>query len=221
MKTDQINSDSASSYFIQEHSAIIRIWHWLTFIIISGSIITVLINSTMTNQRANIPMVQEQLKSKDIVVNADQAFAVTREYEDKFWGIHKLLGYSLAFLFISRILIELTQPGDEKIKTRIKKALGLFRKKEEDWKEYRHYLIVKYSYLLFYLLLFCMAITGLELAFGRELGFSREFSRTIREIHSLGQYLMYAFVAIHLCGVLIADNTTNKGLVSGMINGNK
>ena len=64
-------------------------------------------------------------------------------------------------------------------------------------------------------------IDDLELAFGRELGFSRDFSKTIREIHSLGQYLMYAFVVIHLCGVLIADITTNKGLVSGMINGNK
>ena len=221
MRTDQINSGSTSSYFIQEHSVMIRVWHWLTFIIISGSMITVLINSTMTNQRKNIPMVQEQLKSRDIVVTEDQAFAVTREYEDKFWGVHKLLGYCLAFLLISRIIIELTQPGDEKINTRIKNALGLFRKKEGDWKEYRHYMRVKYIYLLFYILLFCMAITGLELAFGRELGFSRDFSRTIREIHSLGQYIIYAFVVIHLCGVLIADITTNKGLVSGMINGNK
>lgn len=221
MEPNEVKSGSGTSYFIQEHSAIIRIWHWLTFIIISGSIITVLINSTMTNQRKNIPMVQEQLKSRDVVVTEDQAFAVTREYEDKFWGIHKLLGYSLAFLFISRVIIELTQPGGEKINSRIKNALGLFRKKEGDWKESRHYLRVKFSYLLFYLLLFCMAITGLEMAFGRELGFSREFSRTIREIHSLGQYLIYAFIILHLCGVIIADNTNNKGLVSGMINGNK
>lgn len=221
MKSNQINSVSTTSLFIQRHSVIIRTWHWLTFLIISGSMITVLINSTMTNQRKNIPMVQEQLKSRDIVVTEDQAFAVTREYEDKFWGIHKLLGYGLAFLLISRVVIELTQPGDEKIRARIKNALGLFSEKEGNWKEYRHYLIVKYSYLLFYLLLFCMAIAGLGLAFGRELGFSRELHGTIREIHNFGQYLMYAFVVVHLCGVIIADNTNNKGLVSGMINGNK
>jgi Ni/Fe-hydrogenase 1 B-type cytochrome subunit len=221
METNQFSSGRGSSVFIQKHSAMIRIWHWLTFLIISGSMITVLINSTMTNQRKNVPMVQEQLKSKDVIVTDDQAFAVTREYEDKFWGVHKLLGYCLAFLLISRMVIEVSQPNNEKIQVRIKNALGLFRKKEGDWKENRHYLRVKYSYLLFYLLLFCMAITGLELAFGRELGFPREFSRAIREIHSFGQYLMYAFVLIHLCGVLIADNTNNKGLVSGMINGNK
>jgi Ni/Fe-hydrogenase 1 B-type cytochrome subunit len=221
MTSNEFKTDAGQSYFIQTHSVIIRIWHWLTFLIISGSMITVLINSTMTNQRKNIPMVQEQLKSRNIVVNEDQAFAVTREYEDKFWGIHKLLGYGLAFLLISRIIIELTQPGDEKINTRIKNALGLFRKKEGDWKEYRHYLRVKYTYMLFYLLLFCMAITGLCMAFGRDLGIPREIGRTLREIHSFGQYFMYAFVIVHLCGVIIADITTNKGLVSGMINGNK
>jgi cytochrome b561 len=221
MASNEFKTGSGQSYFIQKHSAMIRIWHWLTFLIISGSIITVLINSTMTNQRKNIPMVQEQLKSKNIVVTEDQAFAVTREYEDKFWGIHKLLGYALAILLISRVIIELTQPGDEKINKRIKNALGLYRKKEGDWKEYRHYLRVKYSYLLFYILLFCMAVTGLCMAFGRDLGIPREIGRTIHEIHSFGQYFMYAFVIIHLGGVLIADITNNKGLVSGMINGNK
>jgi len=221
MKSYENQLETGSSYFIQEHSVMIRIWHWLTFIIISAIIITVLLNSTLFNQRKNISMVQDQLKEKGLTVSEDQAFAVTREYEDKFWGIHKLLGYGLAFLLISRVVIELTQPGDEKIRTRIKNALGLFRKKEGDWKEYRHYLIVKYSYLLFYLLLFCMATTGLGLAFGRELGFSRGLHGAIKEVHSLGQYLMYAFVIIHLCGVIIADNTNSKGLVSGMINGNK
>src|SRR5664279_1143136 len=115
METNQINSTTVPSFFIQEHSMMIRIWHWLTFIVISGIILTVLINSTLTNQRKNIPMVQEQLKSRNIIVTEDQAFAVTREYEDKFWNVHKLFGYSLAFLLISRVIIELTQPGEETV----------------------------------------------------------------------------------------------------------
>ena len=221
MKSYENQLETGSSYFIQEHSVMIRIWHWLTFIIISAIIITVLLNSTLFNQRKNISMVQDQLKEKGLTVSEDQAFAVTREYEDKLWGIHKLLGYGLAFLLVSRIFIEIVLPGGEKIPFRIKKALSIFKKKEGDWKEYRHYLMVKYSYLLFYILLFCMAVTGLGLAFGRELGFSRQLHGTIKEIHSFGQYLIYAFVLIHLGGVIIADNTKNNGLVSGMINGNK
>lgn len=66
-----------------------------------------------------------------------------------------------------------------------------------------------------------MALTGLSLAFGGELGFSRDLRGTIKDIHSIGQYFMYAFVFFHLCGVIIADNRKGKGLVSGMINGNR
>jgi cytochrome b len=65
-----------------------------------------------------------------------------------------------------------------------------------------------------------MALTSLGLAFGRELGVSGGLHVTIKEIHSIGQYLMYSFVIIHLCGVVIADNRKAKGLISGMINGN-
>lgn len=217
----QTNPKTSSSYFMQEHSASVRIWHWLTFIIISGSLITVLLNATLMNQRSNIPLVQDQLKAQGVSVTENQAFAITREYEDKLWGVHKVLGYGLAFLLMSRILIELFLPAEEKIRLRFRKALGLYRKNNLEIKEYRHYLSVKTSYLLFYLLLFFMALTGLGLAFGRDLGFSKELHGTIKEIHAFGQYLIYAFVFIHFCGVILADNKKSKGIVSGMINGNK
>jgi len=220
MKTDQSNAATVPSLFIQQHSVMIRIWHWLTFIVISGSIITVLINSTIMNPRSNVALVQDQLKSKGATVTEEQAFSVSHEYEDKFWGVHKLLGYGLAFLVFSRIIIEIVQPGDEKISSRMKSVLGLYRQSDGDKKEYRHYLRVKISYLLFYILVVCMALTGLGLAFGRNLGFSREMHGTIKEIHSFGQYLIYAFITFHIGGIIIGENRKTRGVVSGMINGN-
>jgi acetyl esterase/lipase/cytochrome b561 len=214
-------SDAGSSYFIQEHSVPVRIWHWLTFILITATIVTVLLNSTLMNQRANIPVVQNILKEKGVTVNEDQAFAVTREYEDKSWGVHKWIGFGLSFLLLSRIVIELTQPGDEKIRSRFKKAMGLYKLNDSNKTEYRHYLGTKLSYIVFYILLFCMAITGLCLAFGRDLGIPRELHDTIKEIHGFGQYIMYGFVFIHICGIVISENQKAKGIVSGMINGNK
>jgi cytochrome b len=64
-------------------------------------------------------------------------------------------------------------------------------------------------------------LTGLGMAFGRNFGFSREIFRGMKNIHAFLQYLMYAFVLIHLAGVIIAENGKIKGLVSGMINGNR
>jgi cytochrome b len=179
-----------------------------------------MLTSNLLNQRNNIISVQDQLKSKGISVTEDQAFAVTREYEDKIWGVHKLLGYGLAFLIFSRIIIELMQPAEEKLVSRINNALGLYRLNNVNRKEYGHYLRIKIGYILFYLLLFCMAITGLGLAFGRELGFSRELHGVLKEIHSIGQYLVYAFVAFHIGSIIIGENRKLKGIVSGMINGN-
>lgn len=209
-----------SSPFLQRHSVLIRIWHWATFLIISGSMITVLINATMLNPRDNITLVQTQLKAKGVNVTDEQAFAVSHQYEDKMWDVHKLLGYGLAFLLASRLIIELIQPKEEKLRSRIKKVGSSFKLNDENSAQYRHYLYVKRLYLLFYLILLLMAITGLGLAFGHELGFTRQTHNTLKTIHSLFQYFMYGFVFIHLCGVVIAENTKDKGIVSGMINGN-
>lgn len=220
MAQENISQGIESSLFIQKHSALIRIWHWVTFLVLSASMITVLINSTMLNPGDNIGLVQNQLKEKGVTVSEEQAFAVSHEYEDKMWNVHKLLGFGLAFLLVSRVLIELSLPKEEKIRTHYKSVMGLFKLNDENKAEYRHYLNVKRIYLLFYMILLLMALTGLGLAFGRDLGFTREIRNTIKTVHGILQYCMYAFVLIHLIGVVIAENGKIKGVVSGMINGN-
>ena len=221
MAHQNISSNSETSIFIQSHSASLRIWHWLTFLFITGSVITVLLVSTLFSQRDNIKLVQDQLQSKGVTVTEDQAFSVTREYEDKLWGVHKLIGYGLAFLFLGRIVIEFTQPKEERIQNRLKQAKGLRAKNDANKADYTHYLRVKMSYSIFFLLLLCMVLTGLGMAFGRDLGFTRQVFGGLKNIHAFIQYLMYAFIVIHLAGVIIAENGKIKGLVSGMINGNR
>jgi len=221
MDHKNISQGIESSPFIQKHSTLIRIWHWVTFLVLSASMITVLINSTMLNPRDNVGMVQNQLKEKGLTASEQQAFAVSHEYEDKMWDVHKWLGFGLAFLLATRVLIELVQPAEEKIRARIKNAMGLLKLNDENKAQYRHYLNVKKVYTLFYIILLLMALTGLGLAFGRDLGFTREIHDAVKTIHSILQYCIYAFVLIHLIGVVIAENTKDKGIVSGMINGNK
>jgi Ni/Fe-hydrogenase 1 B-type cytochrome subunit len=221
MTQKNISSIPESSHFLQQHSVMIRIWHWLTFIILSAVMITVLLNSTLMNQRKNAVMVQDLLKAKGVTVTSDQAFAVSREYEDMMWNLHKQLGYGLAFLFITRILIELVVPGEEKVYSRVKKAMGLYKQNEANKSEYRHYVWVKRGYLLFYTFLFIMILTGIGLALGRDVSFIGKIHREIKTVHSVCQYFMYAFVLLHLFGVIINENSNAKAIVSGMIHGNK
>ena len=221
METRNSSLNQTGSPFLQQHSAPLRVWHWLTFVFIMGSIITVLFNSTLLSPRDNVKMVQEQLQRKGITVTDDQAFAVSHEYEDKMWDVHKLIGFGLAILFLSRIVIEFTQPKDEKIQHKLKRVKELQQKNDGHKAEYMHYLRVRLSYTIFFLLLFGMVLTGLGMSFGRDFGFSRELFRGIKNVHSIIQYLIYAFILIHLSGVIIAENGKIKGIVSGMINGNQ
>lgn len=214
-------TNNESSIFIQKNSPAIRIWHWLTFIVVTSLIVTVLLASTVLNPRENIPLVQNVLKEKGVTVSNEQTWAVTHLYDDKMWDLHKLLGYALSFLFLSRILAELTQPKDQRFGFRLNHARTAFKKEGSDKKEWRHYLIVKYGYSLFYLLLFAMVTTGLLIAFGGDLGIAGPVRHTIKEVHAFIQYLIYAFVVFHLGGVILADIGKAKGIVSGMINGGK
>jgi Ni,Fe-hydrogenase I cytochrome b subunit len=206
--------------FLQSHSLTIRIWHWITFILIALVIITVILNSTLLNPRKNAGAVQKQLQEQGVVITERQSFFVAHQFDDKLWDLHKLLGFGIAIMLALRILGEFLLPKEERIRTRMRSALNLFKSGSADKADYRHYLIIKYTYLLFYILLFYMVVTGLALAFEHQLRLPGNINHTIKDIHGAGQWVMYAFVLFHIGGVILSDLGKAKGIVSGMINGN-
>ncbi|MFN8241762.1 MAG: cytochrome b/b6 domain-containing protein [Bacteroidales bacterium] len=209
------------SPFLQPHSAIVRIWHWLTFILILISIFTVIINSTLLDPRANGKVVQEQLIGQNISLDDRQSFFIAHHFDDQLWNLHKYIGIGIAFLLLVRIAAEFSIPAEERTRTRLLSALKTYRSDKEGNKEYRHYLIVRTSYTLFYILLLFLSISGLIIAFGRNIGIEAQAVRSFKELHETGQWLVYAFVIFHIGGVVISETGKVKGIVSGMINGNK
>ena len=213
-----ISTGTVTSFFLQKHSALLRVWHWLVFLVLTASMITVLLGSTVLRTRNNVAMVQEQLKAKGITVTTAQAKSVAHEYSDKMWILHTYLGYALGILLLCRIFIETAQPGDEKFGNRLRSAMALRKRNDLTGREAQHYVMVKRGYLIFYLLLLIMALTGLVLAF-EDVDFLRPIHGAASTIHQVVQYGMYAFVVLHTCGVILADLGKDKGIVSGMING--
>jgi Ni/Fe-hydrogenase 1 B-type cytochrome subunit len=220
MELQEQTTETRVNPFLQSHSGLIRIWHWLTFIVIALIIITVLLNSTVMNPRKNAAPVQNQLKEQGITIDDRQAFFVAHHFDDQLWDLHKILGIGLSVLLLLRIVSEFLIPADERIRLRLKSALTGYRAKGDDMKDQRHYLIVRISYTLFYLLLAIIVLTGLSMVFGGQLGISRELNHSLREFHGACQWVMYAFVLLHIGGVILADLGKAKGVVSGMINGN-
>ncbi len=198
----------------------IRLWHWITFWAISASLVTVILGSTLFRTKNNVTMVQAQVEGKGGSVTSQQARAVAHEYSDKLWNAHRYIGFVLCFLFLSRLVIEAALSKEQKLSVRIRRAMKPGSGELSYLNDRRHFLLVKWGYVLFYLLLFTMAITGLGLAF-EDVGLFRTYHGAISAVHSFTQYLIYLYILFHIAGVIRAEFTENKGLVSAMINGGK
>jgi len=204
----------------QRHSAVIRIWHWSFFIILTASLVTVGLASTLFRTRNNISMVQTQLQKKGVAINPDQARAVAHEFNDKLWALHTWLGYILCFFVVARIIIECVEPSTERLNRRLKAALAFRSSSPQERGEQQHYLLVKRSYLVFYAAIAVMALTGLVLAF-ENVALFKEWRAPVKQLHAFVQYVIYGYVLLHLAGVIRADLGQFPGIVSSMINGRK
>ena len=203
---------------VKKHSLGLRLWHWLSLLVISGSLITVLINSTLITRENTVPLVTSELAQQHVTVNAEQARSVGHALEDQVWGIHIYFGYALAALLLFRIVLEFFQLADQKFIRKMKVAYAQYRLTKQN-RMARHELAVKSLYSLFYLLLITMAITGLFLAFEDFFEPFKSIRHDVKEVHGFCMYLILGFIALHVGGVLLAEGRKEKGLVSDMING--
>ena len=205
---------SSSSFFVAAKPLSVRLWHWLAVILMLGTITTVLLNYTLFKTRNNIAMVQEQVKSEGGSITEKQARSVAHEYSDKLWMVHKCIGFGLSFLLLCRIVAEITMSKEKKLRTRIQQAINIPIKSTES----KHYLWVQYGYVVFYLMLMMMALTGLVLAF-EDWQWLDVVHRPAKQIHGFLQYGFYAYAVLHIAGTIRADLTNYGGIVSRMING--
>jgi len=204
---------------IKKHSASIRLWHWLNVIIISGSLITVLINATLTNKKSTTPVIKKELASSGLAITDKQAGAVAHAISDNTWGVHIYFGYGLAVLLFFRIVLEFFQLADQKFIRKMRLAYMQFKAVKKNRELALHELTVKGIYSFFYITLIVIVVTGLSLAFEDELTMLTPYRHTIKNVHGFCMYLVIGFIIVHLAGVLLAEFRKDKGIVSDMIHG--
>jgi Ni,Fe-hydrogenase I cytochrome b subunit len=203
---------------IKKYSASLRLWHWANAIVITGSLLTVLLNSTLTDGRSNSALIQNQLKDAGASVTNEQARAAAHALSDKVWDVHVYFGYCLAALLLFRLIAEFFQLADQKFIRKLRSIYRQYKSASGDRKIIRHDFVVKTLYAVFYLLLIIMVITGLCLAFEDDIAVLKKI-HAIREIHGFCMYLVLAFIIVHLAGVFLAERKDSRGIVSDMING--
>jgi len=202
----------------KRYSSSLRFWHWGNAIVITGSLLTVLVNSTVLAGWPTRTFVIDNLKKSGTTVTEDQVRSLVGGLRDRVWDIHVYFGYFLAALLVFRLIYEVFAK-DKKLARQIKGAYNLYRTGQNRLIA-RHELVVKSLYATFYLLLIIMAATGLCLAFDDDIPALHKM-HWIKEVHGFCMYLVLAFIVVHLVGVFLAERKDSKGIVSDMINGGK
>lgn len=216
---EPVRADLQHPERIKKYSAPLRCWHWANAVIMSGSLITVLINSTLTGRRNISAVVQQELKTGTGEI-AQQGKGISHALSDQVWGVHTWFGYALAALLLFRLLLESFQLTDQKFVRTLKAAYTQFRVAKKNRELARHEPAVKSLYAVFYLLLIISVVTGLLLAFEDLLGPFKSIRHSV-EVHGFCMYLLIAFIVVHLAGVLLAERKDGAGIVSDMINGGR
>jgi Ni/Fe-hydrogenase 1 B-type cytochrome subunit len=216
---EPVKQDLAHPQQIKKYSFSLRLWHWLNALVITGSLLTVLINSTLLDGKGNSAFIKETLQKSGAIITDDQANGVSHDMGDQVWGIHIYFGYALVALLVFRIILEFFQLADQKLIRTMKNAYRQYLTTKQQRELARHEMVVKTIYAIFYLLLIIMALTGLFLAFEDFFEPYKSIRHSVKEVHGFVMYLILGFIVIHLAGVLLAERKDSKGIVSDMING--
>lgn len=197
----------------------LRLWHWLNATVLLGSISTVVLRKTFFNVRSNAATIAQEVQKAGGVISDKGAHEIALHLRGQMWHWHFYFGFTLAGLLVFRLLVWLFS---EKKGSRSEffQAWKMAKVPEEiGRKKALHYNIVKTSYAAFYLCLIYMASSGLTMYFSRDLGLSRPFVHSLKEIHETLLWFFVAFIVFHVGGVIYQELFGEKGLVSEMIHG--
>jgi cytochrome b561 len=187
---------------IIKYSKVYRIIHWAIAVSFMLLLITIFLRLTWMNKFNVADIIKDYLIGTGQNLSDDQLIILAKKIRQPMWDWHIYIGYVLVGLFSARFILPAL--GQMKFQNPFDKNLTAKMK------------IQKWTYIIFYVCVIVSLITGLIIELG-----PKELKKPMEEIHVLGIYYLIAFIAIHLAGVLIAEFTNQKGIISRIISGTK
>lgn len=184
------------------YSKVYRIIHWSIAISFLLLLITIFLRLTWMNKFNVAAIIQEYLSGTDQNLSQEQLIQLAKKIRQPMWIWHIYMGYVLVGLFSIRVILpafghmKFQNPFDKGLSTKIK--------------------FQRWTYIIFYLCVMVSLVTGLIIELG-----PKELKKTMEEIHVLSIYYLIVFIGIHLAGVLMAEFTDQKGIISRIVSGSK
>jgi len=186
----------------KNYSKVYRIIHWAIAISFILLLITIFLRLTWMNKHNVAGIIGNYLSESDQFLTQEQLIVLAKRIRQPMWNWHLYIGYVLVGLFSIRFLLPMI--GIMKFQNPLDKKLSL-KLKFQRW-----------SYILFYVCVVISLVTGLIIEFG-----SKSLKDPMEAIHKLGIYYLIAFILIHWAGVLVAEYTDQKGIISRIVSGTK
>lgn len=185
----------------RNYSKTYRILHWLIAFAFLLLLITIFLRKTWMEKNHVAEIIQTFLKDNGYAaLPQDEAISLAKKIRKPMWEWHIYLGYFLTGLYCIRLAVPFF--GKMKFSSPFKAGLNT-KTKFQFW-----------VYLVFYACTAVSLITGLIIEFG-----PKAYKKPMEEIHELSLYYLLSFMILHFAGILIAEFTSNKGLISRIISG--
>ena len=205
-----------------DYSAPLRVWHWASTLLVSAQLLTILFLRVIVNTRSAGPEFQEVLSKENIALSVKQARSLTHIISERIWEWHIYIGLTLAAFWLLRVALELRGPSETRFSTRLLLVARRYRLAPPAEKGAAgKILFAKASYALFYAFLTVMILTGLVMTWADDVALLGQLEHTAEEIHNVTMYLIMAFFAVHVVGVVWSELTKDRGLISRMVSGTK
>ncbi|GAB2811513.1 cytochrome b/b6 domain-containing protein [Ferruginibacter profundus] len=210
-----------NTIFQQPHSRAIRLWHWLTAIVTALLLFTIIVSKSFLSGWHAGYVIDHAALGGGTKLNVAQINIIVDALRNTIWKWHTRFGYVLTGLLVFRILLEFFQPRKQRFIYKMKNAFTAY-KSNDNKKTARHFLIVRFIYLLFYALIIVIAGTGLWLSFNNDVPPGQTpLHHTIHDVHEACFNFLLLFLLLHLVGIIKAERGQHKNIVSGMIHGGK
>lgn len=186
----------------RNYALIYRIMHWSIAVCMVFLLFTIFLRLTWMNKENVADIIQNYLAGTDKTFTREELLVLAKQIRKPMWNWHIYTGYILTGLFCLRFTLPIF--GQMKFANPFDKHLSL-KVKFQYW-----------AYIVFYVCIITTLVTGLFIELG-----PKDLKKGMEQIHVLSLYYFIPFLIIHIGGVLIAEFTSQPGIISRIVSGAK